>query len=139
VTVNGIAPGRLVSIVDDDESIRRAVGGLLRSTGLAVTGFASAEEFLGSCQRHATGCLILDVSMPGMDGLTLHRELIRAGNRIPIVLLTGHDGDDVRAMALAHGVFAYLRKPVDPDRLVSVVESALRDGHRGDPPLRGSV
>ncbi|HYS15905.1 MAG TPA: response regulator [Candidatus Binatia bacterium] len=120
-------PERVVSVVDDDESIRQALEGLLRSVGLQVAAFASAEEFLGSEAPWSTGCLVLDLSMPGMDGLQLQRRLARDGHRMPIIIVSAHDGEEARARALGAGAAGFLRKPFDGALLLSAVESALAD------------
>ncbi len=117
--------GRLVSIVDDDESVRQAIHGLLRSVALPVVAFASAEDFLRSDHLESTGCLILDLRMPGMDGLELYKRLAREGRRIPIIILTAHGDDAARASALEAGAVAFLRKPADPEALLAAVESSL--------------
>jgi len=112
-----------VSIVDDDESIRQALDSLLRSVGIAVQTFASAEEFLDSPHLAVTACLILDLQMSGMDALELHQRLASDGRRIPVIILTA-DGDDMRTRALAAGALVLLPKPFDGEELVAAVESA---------------
>lgn len=116
----------LVSIVDDDEFVRQALEGLLRSAGLQVGTFASAEDFLASRQLRTTGCVILDLQMPGMGGLELQQRLAGDGQRIPIVILTAHGDHEARARALGAGAAAFLPKPFDAETLLSTVEAALR-------------
>ncbi len=118
----------IVSIVDDDESIRQALQGLLRSTGRGVEAFASAEDFLHAGRLPAVACLILDLQMPGMGGLELQRTLAAGGHRIPTIVLTAHGDHEVRRLALAAGAVAFLGKPFDPDTLLSVVDAALGTG-----------
>jgi FixJ family two-component response regulator len=118
---------RVVSVVDDDESIRQAVEGLLRSVGLQVVTFASAEEFLGSHALWSTGCLVLDLSMPDMDGLQLQRSLDRHGHRMPIIIVTARDDDEAGTRALGAGAAGFLKKPFDGAVLLSAVQSALAD------------
>jgi FixJ family two-component response regulator len=115
-----------VSVVDDDESVRQALAALLRSAGFRVTTFVSAEEFLGSPHVGATGCLILDLRLPGMSGLELQQRLVSAGRRFPIVILTAHGDDAARSRALAAGATAFMPKPFDGEALLSTVQSALK-------------
>jgi FixJ family two-component response regulator len=115
----------VVSIVDDDESIRQALDGLLRSTGLQAAAFGSVEEFLRSGQLATTGCLILDLRMPGIDGLELQEWLVAEGRRLPIIVLTAHGDDRARSRALAAGALTFLSKPFDTDVLLGAVNAAL--------------
>lgn len=119
---------RVVSIVDDDESVRRSVRNLLLSVGFPVAVFDSAESFLQSAQRGNTGCLVLDLRMPAMDGLDLLAHLGKAGERVPAVVLTAHGDDDVRERARQAGAAAFLDKPFRSAALIEAVESALRRG-----------
>ena len=117
----------LVSIVDDDESVRESLRGLIRSIGLGVETFASAEDFARSAQLENTDCLILDVRMPGMSGLDLQRELVASERHIPIIFITAHGSDEgVRTRALRDGAVAYLSKPFSEDALLEAVNAALR-------------
>src|SRR5258705_6795640 len=120
-------PAPVVAVVDDDESVRRAINALLRSVGFRVAAFASAEEFLGSKGLGRTECLILDLQMPGMDGLQLQRRLNLDGHRVPIVILTPHGDAGARARAMDGGAAALLLKPLDADSLLATVR-------RGDAP-----
>jgi two-component system response regulator FixJ len=115
----------VVSIVDDDESVRRSVRNLLLSVGLRVAVFESGESFLQSVQRGCTGCLVLDLRMPGMNGLDLLAHLEKAGERIPAVILTAHGDDDVRERARQAGSTVFLDKPANSAVLIGAVESAL--------------
>jgi FixJ family two-component response regulator len=116
----------VISIVDDDASIRQALDGLLRSAGLQAAAFGSVEEFLGSGHLATTGCLILDLQMPGIDGLELQEWLLAEGHRIPIIVLTAHDDDGgARDRALAAGALAFLPKPFDADVLLGAVSAAV--------------
>jgi FixJ family two-component response regulator len=121
-------PAPVVSVVDDDESVRRAINSLLRSVGFRVAAFASAEEFLGSEGLSRTECLILDLRMPGMDGLQLQRRLNLDGHRFPIVILTAHGDADARARAMDAGAAAFLLKPFAGDMLVATVRRATAGG-----------
>jgi FixJ family two-component response regulator len=115
----------VVSIVDDDASVREALESLFRSVGLPVISFPSADAFLVAGQARTTMCLILDLRMPGLDGLGLQQRLIRAGHNIPTVILTGHGDDDARARAVNEGAVAFLVKPFDGEVLVRLVEAAV--------------
>lgn len=119
---------RLVSIVDDDESLRRSVRNLLSSVGFRVETFASAEAFLQSAHRSNTGCVVLDLRMPGMSGLDLLLHLAATGTRIPVVILTAHsDDDDARRRTLQAGAFAFLGKPFHGEALLGAVREALEE------------
>jgi FixJ family two-component response regulator len=97
----------VISIIDDDESVREALQGLMRSVGFAVNVFASAEEFLDSDRLHDTDCLILDVRLPGMNGLELQRQLAISHSEIPIIFITSYEDDEMRARALNAGAVDY--------------------------------
>jgi FixJ family two-component response regulator len=116
----------LVSIVDDDVSVRRSTLRLLNSSGLRAEAFASAEAFLQSRRVAETGCLLLDVRMPGMDGLELQRRLSESGSLVPIIFLSARasEGEERRAMNV--GAAHFLRKPVGKDALLNAIHSALR-------------
>ena len=115
----------LISVVDDDESMREAMGGLMKSLGYAAEAFASAEEFLSSRQVPRTSCLIADVQMPGMTGLELHRHLVASGNKIPTILITAFPDDSARQRALSDGVVCYLSKPFDENELLACIRSSI--------------
>ena len=115
----------LISIVDDDESVREALCGLLRSVGFAVNAFASAEEFLASDQLVSADCLVLDVRMPGMGGLALQRQLVANHNKIPVILITAHEEEGMRARALSGGVGTVLIKPFSEEAILNAIHSAL--------------
>ena len=115
----------LISIVDDDESVREAAKGLMKSLGYTAETFPSAEDFLESQQVPRTTCLIADVNMPGMSGLDLHRHLSSSGKRIPTILITAYPDNSVRERALNAGVICYLSKPFDEADLLSCLHSAL--------------
>ena len=115
----------LISIVDDDESIREAIQSLLRSVGFRAKTFASAEQFLQSGQIENTACLILDVRMPGMSGLELQRRLIATLWRIPIVFVTAHGDEEARSRALQEGAVEFLLKPFSEEALLTAIQAAL--------------
>jgi FixJ family two-component response regulator len=116
----------LISIVDDDESIRRTTTFLIESFGFRATAFESAENFLKSGQLHNTSCLIVDVQMPGMNGLELQSELAAAGYDIPIIFITAYDNKASRQQAMQAGAAAFLGKPFGDEELLQTIRSALR-------------
>jgi FixJ family two-component response regulator len=113
----------LISIVDDDASVRKSLQGLIRSFGYAVKVFASAEEFLESEHLRNSNCLILDVRMPGMSGLELQRELV--DDEIPVILITAHGNEAARSQALKNGAVDYLFKPFSEEALLKAIHIAL--------------
>ena len=115
----------LISIIDDDEDFRESVAGLMKSWGFTVEAFPSALAFLACPKVRDTSCLIVDVHMPRMTGIELHRRLVESGYAIPMVLITAYPNDSVRARALADGIICYLTKPCDEDALFGCVSSAL--------------
>jgi FixJ family two-component response regulator len=124
-------PGRkpLISIVDDDESVREATKGLMNSCGYTAATFDSAEAFLRSRQLYRTTCLIADVNMPGMSGLDLHRHLSGSGKPFPTILITAYPDDRIREGALNAGVICYLSKPFEESDLLSCLQNALPSAH----------
>ena len=116
----------VISVVDDDESLRRSLSNLLRSVGFGVETFASAEEFLRSAQRENTGCLVLDLQMTGMSGLDLLRHLAVRDSRIRVVILTAHGDEETRRRSLQAGAVAFLDKPFHSDALLDAVRAAVR-------------
>jgi len=124
----GTRDTRVISVVDDDESLRRSVGNFLRSVGFRVETFASAEDFLRSARRERTGCLVLDVRMTGMSGLDLLRHLAAGNVRVPAVVLTAHGDEDIRQRCLRAGAVAFLDKPFHAEALLDAVQRAM-GGH----------
>ena len=116
----------LVSVVDDDQSVRESLPDLLKHFGFAVQAFSSAEEFLASSYITETRCLILDIGLPGMSGPELQRELISRQQFIPIVFITAHVGDSVRERILNQGAVACLLKPFSDTALLEAVNAALQ-------------
>jgi FixJ family two-component response regulator len=116
----------LVSIVDDDESVRESLPDLLKEFGFAVQAFSSGEAFLASQYVCETSCLILDVAMPGMSGPAVQQELMRRRKKIPIVFITAHSGEDVRPQLLEQGAIECLSKPFSDTALREALNSALR-------------
>ena len=116
----------LVSIVDDDESVRDSLPDLVRQFGFVAQAFASAEAFLASELVDQTTCLILDIGMPGMSGPDLQRELANRRRKIPIVFITGSDDKAVRSRLLADGAAGCLFKPFSETALLDALNAALR-------------
>jgi FixJ family two-component response regulator len=116
----------LISIVDDDDALRNSLDDLIRSIGFRTQGFSSADAFLSSNQARDTACLILDVRMPGMNGIDLQRQIVAANWRIPIIFITSHADDDARARALKAGAVAFLYKPFREEELLDALHAALK-------------
>lgn len=116
----------MVAVVEDDESYRAAVQRLLKSAGLSVRSFASAEDFLKSGQQQETGCLIADIRMPGMSGLDLQAKLNAEHCPIPIIFITAHGDEEMRLQAMRAGAVKFLAKPFDGAILLESVRVALQ-------------
>ena len=119
-----MAEGALVSVVDDDESVRESLPELLRQLGFTTQAFSSAEAFLASEFVNHTRCLILDIAMPGMSGPDLQRELTRRRHKIPVVFITGNADRTVRPRLLAQGAVECLFKPFSDTALLDAVNAA---------------
>jgi len=119
----------VVAVVDDDVAVGKALVRLLKSAGLEARAFNGAEAFLSAARRDV-GCLILDVMMPGMDGLALHSRLATMGPPVPTIFITALDDDQRRKAAEAAGALAYLRKPFDDEALLGAVRRALETSDR---------
>jgi FixJ family two-component response regulator len=117
-------PGPTVFAVDDDPDVRQALARLLGSTGRRVATFSSAQGFLEAC-GDVRGCLVLDLAMPGLNGLELQRALEARGSMLPIVFLTGRGDVSSSVQAMKHGAVDFLEKPVDDERLLAAVAAAL--------------
>lgn len=115
----------IVFVVDDDLSVREALSSLIRSVGLRVETFASAQDFLRHQRPDATACLVLDVRMPGLSGLDLQRELAHAGERIPIIFITGHGDIPMSVRAMKAGAVEFLPKPFRDEDLLDAIREAL--------------
>lgn len=123
----------LVSLVDDDRSFRNSMALLLDSLGYIVEDFASAADFLDSPYLAQTGCLIVDVQMPAMTGMELHRRLLERGHPIPTILVTAKPDDVDRRRALKNGIICYLGKPVREDHLLRCIGEALQSWTPAEP------
>jgi FixJ family two-component response regulator len=115
----------LISVVDDDISVRESLQCLIRSFGFAVEAYASAEEFLKSDHLRNTRCLILDVRMPGMSGLELQRRLVASHREIPVIFITAHGDGAARSQSLKDGAVDYLLKPFREEALLQAIQAAL--------------
>ena len=130
--VQSRARRRLISLVDDDESIRRTTTLLIQSFGFQAAAFESAESLLKSGQLQETSCLIVDVQMPGMNGLQFQRHLAASGYKIPIIFITAYDNKESRQQAMQAGAIAFLSKPFNDELLLETIHSTLRDGESGE-------
>jgi FixJ family two-component response regulator len=130
--MTGSAGARFVAIVDDDRSLRRALKDLMESAGLAAQCYGSAEEFLESDLCDQTGCLVLDILMPGISGLELQAKLNALGSRTPIIFITAVGDAQLKTRAMKAGAMEFLSKPFDDDVLLEMVRAALR----GSTPFR---
>jgi FixJ family two-component response regulator len=115
----------VVFVIDDDPSMQRSLDSLLRSVGLDVRLFSSAQEFMRAVRPDAPGCLVLDVRLPGMSGLTFQQELAKAGVALPIIFLTGHGDVPMTARAMKAGAVEFLTKPFDEQVLLDAVHTAI--------------
>jgi FixJ family two-component response regulator len=117
----------LIAVVDDDIAVRESLDSLIRSVGLAVRAFASAEEFLDSAHPGKADCFILDIRLPGMSGIELHRQLVARNYKAPVIFITAHGYDDrSRSQTFADLAIAYLTKPFSEDELLDAVQAALK-------------
>ncbi len=115
----------IVYIVDDDDSVRRAIARLIRSAAMEAQTFASGGDFLKSKFRNQKACMVADVRMPGMSGLELHQKLIERGIKLPVICVTWFDTAETRNQARESGAFGYFRKPVDDQALLDAIQWAL--------------
>ena len=115
-----------VFVIDDDRSVLKALRLLIESVGLDVRTFPSAEAFLAYDLPDRPSCLVLDVRLPGMSGLDLQEELTRAGQRVPIIFISGHGAEGLKARSLKAGAVDFLQKPFDPQELLDAIHCALK-------------
>lgn len=116
---------KTVFVVDDDEAAAASVAALMMSIGLAVETFHSAEDFLSSINEHQSGCLVLDVRLGGMDGLTLQKQLVGRGSTLPIVIISGHADRELSEKAISNGAVAFFEKPFHGQQLCHTVQTLL--------------
>ena len=127
-------PKPLIAIVDDDESVCRAMKRLVRSLGMEADAFTSGREFIDRIETMPSfqpDCVVLDVQMPGMSGLEVQERLANSGNRLPVIFITAHDDAGVRDRALAAGAIDFLRKPFNDELFMKTLHVALKE-YRGD-------
>jgi len=117
----------MISIIDDDRSVREAVKSLIRSLGYDAVTFASAEEYLGADGTHGSECIITDVQMPGMTGIALQDRLIADGYRRPIIFMSALSAEDAGAEVLRTAASNFLKKPFSDERLIDCLDRALKD------------
>ena len=118
-------PPQMVAVIDDDADIRDALHGLLRSVGLGVELFASAQEFLASAQASRAACLVLDVRLPGRSGLDFYDDLVKANMRLPVVFISGHGDIPMTVRAMKAGAVEFLTKPVRHQELLDAIQLAI--------------
>jgi FixJ family two-component response regulator len=122
-----MTPARpLIAVVDDEESVRRALARMLSASQFETEAFASGAEFLDALRTRTPDCAILDYQMPGMNGRDVQRHLARAQIRLPIIVVTAHDQPALREQCLADGAAAYLAKPLQREQLVGTILDAIR-------------
>jgi FixJ family two-component response regulator len=115
----------IVYIVDDDDSVRKAIKRLIRSAGMEAQAFASGDDFLKFRFRDQNACMVSDVRMPGMSGLEVNQKLVERGFKLPVIFITGFDDSKTRSQARETGAFGYFRKPVDDQALLDAIRLAL--------------
>ncbi len=115
----------MIAVVDDEESVRKALVRLLLAAGYAARGFSSGDEFMMAWPSDPPGCVLLDLQMPGLSGTDVQRALKRAGARFPLIIITAHDSSGVREECMCEGAAAYLCKPLDERVLLSAVNAAI--------------
>jgi len=120
----------IISIIDDDESMRCAVKSLVKSLGFGAYTFASAEKFLQSRHLDHTSCLITDLQMPGLNGVELQKSLLAQGRRIPIIFVTAFPEERLRARAMAAGALGFLSKPFESETLIKLIDKAMETGRK---------
>lgn len=125
-------PQTEIHIVDDDEAIRQSIGFMLRKAGHLVVTYASGDEFVKAVDRTTRGCVLLDVRMPGVDGLEVQRHLSEAGIALPVIMLTGHGDISLAVRAIKAGAIEFLEKPFERAALLSAIDEALGHADRGE-------
>src|ERR1700751_5612170 len=128
VSPHRLVEGAIISVVDDDTSLRTAMVRLLRSTGFVVHAFASAQEYLLSPRLHDTSCLVADVQMPGISGVKLQQYLIARSHTTPMIFITAFPEERIQQQTMNAGAIGYLTKPFDESQLFECVEQALMKG-----------
>lgn len=124
--------GKLVHLVDDDDSVRRSVGFMLKTSGLLVKTYASGLELLKEAGKLEPGCILLDIRMPGMDGLEVQQELLDAGVDLPVIIMTGHGDIPLSVRAMKAGAIDFIEKPFEKSTLLDALEEAFRSMTRSE-------
>lgn len=119
--------GRLVFLVDDDESVRKALGRVLAASGFKVKVFANGVDFIDAVSAQRPDCLVIDLHMPGLTGMDVLRQLMQLEPRVPAIIITAHDEPDTRDQCISAGAHAYLCKPLDAQLLVDTIVQVSRD------------
>ena len=122
---------RIVHIVDDDEFVRRAMTRLLRSAGLETVAYETAQAVLNAAPSLSSGCILLDLQMPGMDGLELLVERNQLGIQLPVIVVTGHGDIPTAVRAMKAGAVDFIEKPIDEEQLLTAIDAALEDKKLG--------
>ncbi|MBI5131050.1 MAG: response regulator [Rhodopseudomonas palustris] len=117
--------GKIIAVIDDDENVRVAIEGLVRSLGYSARGFASAQHYVESDVSSSTACLITDIQMAGLNGLDLYSRLISEGRAPPVIFITAFPDERIEARALALGALGFLSKPFEAQVLVQCIQQAL--------------
>ncbi len=117
---------RIVHVVDDEEAIRRSIGFLLKTSGFVVHGYASGDDFLSAAKTAEAGCVLMDIRMPGMDGLAVHEEMRRRGITLPVIFLTGHGDIYLAVRAIKGGAVDFIEKPFEKAALIAAIDEAFR-------------
>jgi two-component system response regulator FixJ len=117
---------RIIHVVDDEEAIRRSIGFMLKTSGFTVHSYASGNDFLATVKNAETGCVLMDIRMPGIDGLEVHEEMRRRGIMLPVVVLTGHGDVNLAVRAIKGGAIDFLEKPFEKAALIHAIEEAFR-------------
>jgi FixJ family two-component response regulator len=123
--IGGVAEDTLISIIDDDESLRSALVGLVRSLGYRASGFANAEDFLAADQARASSAIVTDIQMPGLSGIELKEKLTSQGCAAPVIMITGRAEPGLQERAFASGALCVLKKPFAAEALIDCLERAL--------------
>ena len=127
-----MSEGRLVHVVDDDDSVRRSVGFMLKTSGHLVKSYASGSDLLKEAKRLEPGCILLDIRMPGMDGLEVQQELQKLGVSLPVIIMTGHGDIPLSVRAMKAGAIDFIEKPFEKAHLIAAVDEAFSTMARSD-------
>lgn len=137
-----MSEGKLIHLVDDDDSVRRSVGFMLKTSGLSVKSYASGSELLKDFRKLEPGCIMLDIRMPGMDGLEVQQELRKLGVDLPVIIMTGHGDIPLSVRAMKAGAIDFIEKPFEKAALLEAIDEAfatLSRGHSGLERAKGAI